>query len=127
MIYLYGHLELLPYRKDDSSLSVEETCSQVNVRRTRKSPPPCPAPYSSKLIPKKDTQDINAKVITYADLQLKMSSFSPSNSDSVICSNPEDTPPLSTIEPVIYSAVVRKNNTKVIVKISTFVDNIDTS
>ena len=36
-------------------------------------------------------------------------------------------PPLSTIEPVVYSAVVRKNDTKVTVKISTFVDNIDTS
>ena len=28
--------------------------------------------------------------------------------DPVVCSNPEDTPPLSTIEPVIYSAVVRE-------------------
>ena len=106
-------------------LSVEESCYQVNVTSTRKSPPPCPAPYSSKLIPKEDTQD--AKVITYADLQLKMSSFPPSNSYPVVCSNPEDTPPLSTIEPVVYSAVVRKNDSKVTVKISTFVDNIDTS
>ena len=108
-------------------LSVEETCSQLNVTSSRKSPPPCPAPYSSKLIPKEDTQDTNTKVITYADLQLKMSSNPPSNSDPVVCSNPEDTPPLSTIEPVIYSIVVRKNDTKVTVKISTFVDNIDTS
>ena len=108
-------------------LSVEESCSQVNVTSTRKSPPPCPAPYSSKLIPKKDTQDTNAKVITYADLQLKMSSDPPPSSDPVVCSNPEDTPPLSTIEPVVYSAVVRKNDTKITVKISAFVDNIDTS
>ena len=124
MIYLYRQLGLLPDRKDDSILSVEESCSQVNVTNTRKSPPPCPAPYSSKLIPKEDT---NAKLITYAELQLKMSSFPPSNSYPVVCSNPEDTPPLSTIEPVIYSAVVKKNDTKVTVKISTFVDNIDTS
>ena len=55
-----------------------------------------------------------------------MSSFPPSNSYPVVCSNPEDTPPLSTIESVVYSAVVRKNDTKVTVKISTFVDNIDT-
>ena len=34
-----------------------------------------------------------------------------------------DTP----IESVVYSAVVRKNDTKVTVKISAFVDNIDTS
>ena len=44
-----------------------------------------------------------------------------------VCSNTEDSPPLSTIEPVIYSTVVRKNDTKVTVKISTFVNNIDTS
>ena len=49
------------------------------------------------------------------------------SSDPVVCNNPEDTPPLSTTEPVIYSTVVRKNDTKVTVKISTFVDNIDTS
>ena len=109
-------------------LSVEERCSQVNVTSTRKSPPPCPAPYFSKLTPKEDTQDTNVKTITYAELQLKMSSFPPtSSSDPVVCSNAEDTPPLSTIEPVIYSAVVKKNDTKVTVKISTFVDNIDTS
>ena len=123
---MYGHLELLPYRKDDNMLSVEETCYKVNVTSTRKSPPPCPAPYSSKLILKEDTQDTNTKLITYADLQLKMSTFPPSISDAVVCSNPEDTPPLSTIESVVYSAVVRKNDTKVTVKISTFVDNIDT-
>ena len=56
-----------------------------------------------------------------------MSSFPPSSSDSVVCSNTEETHPLSTIEPVIYSTVVKKNDTKVTVKISTFVDNIDTS
>ena len=109
--------------------SAEESCSQVNVTSTRKSSPPCPAPYSgsSKLTPKEDTQDTNVKVITYTELQLKMLAFPPSNSDPTVCSNPEDTPPLSTIEPVIYSAVVRKNDTKMTVKISTFVDNIDTS
>ena len=78
------------------------------------------------------------KVISYTDLEwddsgnkLKFTPSSPPSpplsSDLVVCSNPEDTPPLSTIEPVIYSAVVRKNDTKVTVKISTFVDNIDTS
>ena len=55
------------------------------------------------------------------------SSPPPLSSDPVLCSNPEDTPPLSTILPVIYSAVVRKNDTKVTVKISVFVNNIDTS
>ena len=39
-------------------------------------------------------------------------------------SNPEDTPPLSTLEPVIYSAVIKKNDTKVTAKISAFVDNV---
>ena len=71
------------------------------------------------------------KVISYTDLEwddsgnkLKFmpSSPPPLSSDPVVCSNTEDTPPLSTIEPVIYSAVVRKNDTKVTVKISTFVD-----
>ena len=110
--------------------SVEKRCSQVNVTSTRKSPPPCPAPYSgsSKLTLKQDTQDTNVKAITYAELQLKMSSFPPiTSSDPVVCSNTEDTPTLSTTEPVIYSAVVKKNDTKMTVKISTFVDNIDTS
>ena len=56
-----------------------------------------------------------------------MSSFPPSSSDPVVCSNTEDIPPLSTIKHVIYSAVVKKNDTKVTIKISTFVNNIDTS
>ena len=51
----------------------------------------------------------------------------PPRSDPIVCSNSKDTPPLSTTEPVIYSAVVRKNDTKVTVKILAFVDNIDTS
>ena len=56
---------------------------------------------------------------------LTLPAFS-AQTDPVVCSNTEDTPPLSTIEPVIYSAVVRKNDTKVIVKISTFVDKEET-
>ena len=45
--------------------------------------------------------------------------------DPVVCSNPEDTPPLSTIEPVIYNGVVKKTDTKMTVKISTFVNKED--
>ena len=45
----------------------------------------------------------------------------PLSSDHVVCSNTEDTPPLSKIEPVVYSAIVRKNDTKVTVKTLTSV------
>ena len=106
---------------------------------TKQPPPPCPTPYSSHITTTKEQTPVTKvnKVISYTDLEwddsgnkLKFtpsSSSPPLSSDPVVCSNTEDTPPLSTIEPVIYSAVVRKNDTKVTVKISAFVDNIDTS
>ena len=106
---------------------------------TKQLPPPCPTPYSFHITTTKEEISVTKvnKVISYTDLKwddsgnkLKFTSSFPQpplSSDPVVCSNPEDTPPLSTIEPVIYSAVVRKNDTKVTVKISTFVDNIDTS
>ena len=49
----------------------------------------------------------------------------PLSSDPLVCSNTEDIPPLSIIEPVIYNGVVKKNDTKMTVKISTFVDKED--
>ena len=100
---------------------------------------PCPTPYSSHITTTKEETPVTKvnKVISYTDLEwddsgnkLMFTSSSlppPPSSDPVVCSNPEDTPPLSTTEPVVYSAVVRKNDAKVTVKISTFVDNIDTS
>ena len=99
--------------------------------------PPCPTPYSSHITTSKEETPVTKvnKVISYTDLEwddsgnkLKFTPSSPpSSSDPVVCSNPEDTPPLLTTQPVIYSTVVKKNDTKVTVKISTFVDNIDTS
>ena len=104
---------------------------------TKQPPPPCPTPYSSHITATKEEIAVTKvnKVISYTDLEwddsgnkLKFTPSSPPpSSDPVVSSNPEDTPPLSTIEPVIYSAVVRKNDTKMTVKISAFVDNIDTS
>ena len=108
---------------------------------TEQSPPLCPTSYSSHITTTKEEIPVTKvnKVISYTDLEwddsgnkLKFTpSFPPSlpppSSDPVLCSNPVDTPPLSTTEPVIYSAVVRKNDTKMTVKISTFVDNIDTT
>ena len=92
---------------------------------TKQLPPPCPTPYSSHITTTKDDTPVSKvnKVISYTDLEwddsgnkLKFTPSSPPplSSDPVVCSNPEDTPPLSTIEPVIYSAVVRKNDTEVI-------------
>ena len=46
----------------------------------------------------------------------------PPSSDPLVCTITEDTPPLSNIEPVVYIIVVRRNDTKVTVKISTSVD-----
>ena len=118
------------YEKDD-----ELEYDDINSPSTTKQPPPlCPTPYSSHITTTKEETPVTKvnKVISYTDLEwddsgnkLKFTPSSPSN--PIVCSNPEDTPPLSTIEPVIYSAVVRKNDTKMTVKISTFVDNIDTS
>ena len=127
-------------RKDDPNVNEKDDKPKYDDIKspstTKQLLPPCPAPYSSHITTTKDdipVANIN-KIISYTDLEWDdscnklMFTSSPSlSSDPVVCSNPEDTPPLSIIEPVVYSAVVRKNDTKVTVKISTFVDNIDTS
>ena len=121
------------YEKDDE-LKYDDIKSPST---TKQLPPPCPTPYSSHITTTKEEIPVTKvnKVISYTDLEWDDSGsklkFTPSSplplsSDPVVCSNTEDTPPLSTIQPVIYSAIVRKNDAKVTVKISTFVDNIDT-
>ena len=124
------------YEKDDE-LKYDDIKSPST---TKQPPPPCPTPYSSHITTSKEETPVIKvnKVISYTDLDWddsgnklmfipSSSSLPPASSDPLACSNTKDTPPLSTIEPVIYSAVVRKNDTKMTVKISTFVDNIDTS
>ena len=131
-------------RKDDPNVNEKDDELKYddikNPSTTKQPPPPCPTPYSSHITTIKEETPVTKvnKVISYTDLEWDDSGnkliftpssppLSPASSDHVVCSNTEDTPPLSTIEPVIYSAIVRKNDTKVTVKISTFVDNIDTS
>ena len=130
-------------RKDEPNVNENDDelkYDDIKSPSTTKQPlPPCPTPYSSHITTAKEEIPVIKvnKVISYTDLEWDDScnklKFTPSSSplplssDPVVCNNPEDTPPLSTIEPVIYSAIVRKNDTKVTVKISTFVDNIDTS
>ena len=130
-------------RKDEANVYEEDDELKYDDIKspstTKQPPPPCPTPYSSHITTTKEETPVTKvnKVISYTDLEwddsgnkLKFTSSSPPSPlspDPVVRCNPEDTPPLSTIEPVIYSAIVRKNDTKVTVKISTFVDNIDTS
>ena len=131
-------------RKDDPNVNEKDDELKYDDIKspstTKQLPPPCPTPYSSHITTTKEETPVTKvnKVISYTDLEWDdsinklmftpfSSSLPPASSDPVACSNTEDTPPLSTIEPVIYSAVVRKNDSKVTVKISVFVNNIDTS
>ena len=68
--------------------------------------------------------DYNSNMLQFTTPSAPPPPFS-TQTDPLVCSNTEDTPPLSIIEPVIYNGVVKKNDTKMTVKISTFVDKED--
>ena len=113
-------------RKDDPNVNEKDYELKYDDIKspstTKQLPPPCTTPYSSHITTTKDDTSVTKvnKVIHYTDLDwddsgnklMFASSSPPLSSDPVVCSNPEDTPPLSTIEPVIYSALVRKNDIK---------------